>query len=153
MASMMALSLVNPITLKVSLRKLQIFSERSLIRLSPISTTVCLLVVEIWGNLIFNGFCNKSLVVGSVLSDKFLSSENLFDVGISESSGLDIYCLWFLNIVYNDFPILINKISVVIMFADDTGILITANSQDELLQRSNHVLNHMSKWFRANLLT
>ena len=39
------------------------------------------------------------------------------------------------------------------MFADDTGILITANLQDELLQRSNHVLNHMSKWFQANLLT
>jgi len=48
---------------------------------------------------------------------------------------------------------LINKISDVIMFADDTGTLITANSQDELLQRFNHVLNHMSKWFQANQLT
>jgi hypothetical protein len=48
---------------------------------------------------------------------------------------------------------LINKISDVIMFADDTGILITANSWDELLQRFNHVLNHMSKWFQANQLT
>ena len=48
---------------------------------------------------------------------------------------------------------IINKISDVIMFVDDTGILITAHSQDELLQRFNHVLNHMSKWFRANRLT
>jgi hypothetical protein len=39
------------------------------------------------------------------------------------------------------------------MFADDSGILITANSQDELLQRFNHVLNHVSKWFQANQLT
>jgi hypothetical protein len=40
---------------------------------------------------------------------------------------------------------IINKISDVIMFADDTGIVITANSWEELLQRFNHVLNHMSK--------
>jgi len=48
---------------------------------------------------------------------------------------------------------IINKISDIRMFVDDTGILITANSQDELLQRFNHVLNHMSKWFQANRLT
>jgi hypothetical protein len=39
------------------------------------------------------------------------------------------------------------------MFVDDTSVLITANSQDELLQRFNHVLNCMSKWFQANCLT
>ena len=31
------------------------------------------------------------------------------------------------------------------MFVDDTSILITADSQNELLQRFNHVLTHMSK--------
>ena len=34
----------------------------------------------------------------------------------------------------------------------DANILITANSQDELLQRFNNVLNHMSKWFQRNWL-
>jgi hypothetical protein len=90
------------------IKKVTTFSEHPLIRLSLISTTIRLVVVENWGNLVFNGFCTKSLVVGSVLSDTFLSGENLFDVGISESSGLYIYiyiyiymyCLWFLNIVY-----------------------------------------------------
>ena len=53
----------------------------------------------------------------------------------------------------NDFPILINKITDVIMLADDTSILITAHSQDELLQRFNHVYNHMPKWFKADWLT
>jgi len=48
---------------------------------------------------------------------------------------------------------IINKILDVIMFVDDTGILITAYSHDELLQRFNHVLKHMSKWFQANWLT
>ena len=32
-------------------------------------------------------------------------------------------------------------------------ILITASSQDELLQRFNHVLNHIPKWVQANWLT
>ena len=52
----------------------------------------------------------------------------------------------------NDFPMLINKVSEVIMFADDTSKLITSNSQDELLQRFNHILNHMSNRFHANRL-
>jgi hypothetical protein len=54
--------------------------------------------------------------------------------------------------LYVDFPMLINKIFDVIMFADDTSILITANFQDELLQRCTHILNHMSKWYQANWL-
>jgi len=47
---------------------------------------------------------------------------------------------------------LINNISDVIMFADENSLLITAVSQDELLQRFKHVLSHMSKWFQANRL-
>jgi hypothetical protein len=39
------------------------------------------------------------------------------------------------------------------MFADHMGLLITANSQDELVQRFNHVLNHIYKLFQANQLT
>ena len=44
---------------------------------------------------------------------------------------------------------LINEIFDIIMFADNANILITANFQDELLQRFNDVLNYMSKWFQA----
>ena len=44
----------------------------------------------------------------------------------------------------NDFSMLINKISCVIMFVDDTNILIISNSRDELLHIFNHILNHMS---------
>jgi len=39
-----------------------------------------------------------------------------------------------LSLYINDFLMLINKILDVIMLADDTSILITAISQDELLQ-------------------
>jgi hypothetical protein len=52
----------------------------------------------------------------------------------------------------NDFPMLINGISDIIMFADDANKLITANFQDELLERFNDFLNHISEWFQANWL-
>jgi len=39
------------------------------------------------------------------------------------------------------------------MLEDDTSILITDNSQDELLQRFKHAYNHMPKWFQADWLT
>jgi len=42
---------------------------------------------------------------------------------------------------------LINNISDLITFADNTSLLITAISRDELLQRFKHVLNHMPQWF------
>jgi hypothetical protein len=45
--------------------------------------------------------------------------------------------------LYIYFPVLINKILDILMFADSTSILITANFQDELLQKFNHVLNHV----------
>ena len=38
------------------------------------------------------------------------------------------------------------------MFVDNMSILISANFQDELVQRSTHILNHMSKLFQANQL-
>jgi hypothetical protein len=47
---------------------------------------------------------------------------------------------------------LINNISDVIMFADKNSLPITAVSQDELLERFKHVLNHMSKWLQVNRL-
>jgi hypothetical protein len=49
--------------------------------------------------------------------------------------------------------ILINKIVDVKMFADYTSVLITDNSQGELLQRFKNALNNMSKWFQAKWLT
>jgi hypothetical protein len=47
---------------------------------------------------------------------------------------------------------LINKISDVIMSGDDASFLVTANSQDEILQGFNDVSNHMSKLFQVKWL-
>jgi len=71
------------------------------------------------------------------------------EYGVPQGSVLGLLVFSLYN---NDFPMLVNKISDIIMFADDTIILITSNSRDELLQRFNHILNHMSDWFHANRL-
>jgi len=56
-----------------------------------------------------------------------------------------ILCPLFFGLFINDFPMLINEISDIIMFADDANLLFTINFQDELIQRFSDVLNQMSK--------
>jgi len=50
----------------------------------------------------------------------------------------------------DDFPGTISKLPQVIMFADDSSILIATSNYDELNQISNSVLLHISKWFQVN---
>ena len=38
------------------------------------------------------------------------------------------------------------------MFAGDTSLLFTANTQDDLIQKFDSVFNHALKWFQANRL-
>jgi hypothetical protein len=56
------------------------------------------------------------------------------------------------SLYINDFPILIRKSVNGIMFADDSSVLFTANTQDELIQKFDNVLTHALKWFQANRL-
>jgi hypothetical protein len=43
----------------------------------------------------------------------------------------------------NDFPVLIKKSVDIIMFADDTSLLFTAETQDELFKKSNNAVIHV----------
>jgi hypothetical protein len=52
----------------------------------------------------------------------------------------------------SNFFIPINKISDVIMFADDTSILISNNNCTDLDQVCTSVLSHTAKWFQTNQL-
>jgi hypothetical protein len=54
------------------------------------------------------------------------------------------------NMYINDFPLKINTISEVIMFADDTSILCTAKDCNNLKSELNVVFTHMSRWFQSN---
>jgi hypothetical protein len=52
----------------------------------------------------------------------------------------------------NDFPVLIKKSVDIIMFAGDTSLLFTAETQAELFQKSNNAVIHALKWFQSNQL-
>jgi hypothetical protein len=54
------------------------------------------------------------------------------------------------NIYINDFPLEINKISEVIMFADDTSILCTTRDYHNLKIKLDAVFGHMINWFQNN---
>ena len=56
------------------------------------------------------------------------------------------------SLYINDFPVLINAITNVMMLADDTSMLVTANIKDNIIVRFNFILNHISKCFQANCL-
>ena len=56
------------------------------------------------------------------------------------------------NVYINDFPCIINKISLTILFADDTNILVSSSDLNELNSKLNSVLCCISKWFQNNQL-
>jgi hypothetical protein len=56
------------------------------------------------------------------------------------------------NIYINDLPGSTDEYSSVIMFADDTTILMSNDKYDELEEDFNSFLTQVSKWFRANQL-
>jgi hypothetical protein len=56
------------------------------------------------------------------------------------------------SIYINDFPVLIKKSADIIMFADDTSLLFTAETQAELLQKFNNTVIQAVKWFQSNQL-
>jgi hypothetical protein len=64
------------------------------------------------------------------------------------------FCLGatFFNIYVNDFPLFLKIFSEVIMFADDTNLLISAHNPDDLTRRMNCVLSLVFHWFLSNQL-
>lgn len=58
-----------------------------------------------------------------------------------------------LFLVYiNDLALTINNSSHVILFADDTSVIISSKQYDHFINTSNTVLNLMNEWFHANKL-
>jgi hypothetical protein len=54
------------------------------------------------------------------------------------------------NIYINDFPLEINKILEVIMYADDTTILCTSKDYHKLKPKLDAILSHRVDWFQKN---
>jgi hypothetical protein len=56
-------------------------------------------------------------------------------------------------IYINDLPLVLNKISTPILFADDTSVIIDELDPSVFQDRFIEVLNILNSWFNANLLS
>jgi hypothetical protein len=56
------------------------------------------------------------------------------------------------NIYVHDFPLQSDSHTEVMMFADDTSILVCHNNYDEFIEVLNHVILRITKWFKVNWL-
>jgi hypothetical protein len=56
-------------------------------------------------------------------------------------------------IYLNDFTLTISKIANLMLFADDTNIIISHTSPEEFKSNISLVLNGIINWFQSNLLT
>jgi hypothetical protein len=50
----------------------------------------------------------------------------------------------------NDLPLMMNTLSVPIILAYDTSVIISSKNIDDFCLLSNRALSHMSTWFTAN---
>jgi len=65
--------------------------------------------------------------------------------------GVILGPLFFL-IYINDLPTLINKDNNIILYADDTSIVITDANRDDFILRANMLFNDINAWFKNNSL-
>jgi hypothetical protein len=82
-------------------------------------------------------------------NDKYCSNWDIVRCGVPQGSVLGPLLF---NIYINDFPLEINTISEVIMFADDTSILCTSKNYHDLKTKLDVILGHMVDWFQNNQL-
>ncbi|GFG38975.1 hypothetical protein Cfor_07998 [Coptotermes formosanus] len=84
-----------------------------------------------------------------ISSPYILSNWEIVRHGVPQGSVLGPL---FFNVYTNDFPCIISKVSDIILFADDTNILISSNNFTELHSKLNAVLRCIPKWFQNNQL-
>jgi hypothetical protein len=53
----------------------------------------------------------------------------------------------------NDLPKIINDKTVLLLFADDTSLLVTSSNYDDLHQKLNTAFHDINEWFKANQLS
>ena len=68
------------------------------------------------------------------------------------SSGFHLGPIAFL-IYINDLPMATDNDSKVVLFADDTSIIITSPNQEGLQIALNRTLSDINSWFKANFLS
>ena len=93
---------------------------------------------------------NQRIELKSSKLQNFCSSWKIVKHGVPK--GLVQRPLLF-TMYINDFPLLINSLVEVIMFSDDTSILVSHSNYDDFMEVFNLVLLHISRWIQANQMT
>jgi hypothetical protein len=80
--------------------------------------------------------------------NKFSSKWGTVKHGVPQ--GSIVRPLLFIIYSISDLPPMINNLSKPILFTDDTNVIISGKSFDDISAVSNSLLSHMSKWFTYN---
>ena len=94
-------------------------------------------------------FLHNRVVLQFVSSPNRLSEWERVRHGVPQDSVLGPLLF---NVYTNNFPCIIKKISRIILFADDTNILVSSSDLNELNSKLNSVLCCISKWLQNKQL-
>jgi hypothetical protein len=90
------------------------------------------------------------VVLGNISSSVNISNWEIIKCGVPQGSILGP--LFFLLYI-NDLPKTINREHNMVLYADDTSIIITDANKSNSKTDLNRTLNKVNTWFNANLLT
>ena len=59
----------------------------------------------------------------------------------------------FILIYINDLPTIVNNDNNMVLFADDTSVIITDTNRRDFNRNANQTFQDMNTWYKVNLLT